>query len=153
LPAFGSAVYKGVLFSTSSQPGWKDARWLGAYLVNSAFAYGTAGLYVMAIVMRRQAGSIRWAMVAMLILNLLTLWLLMTDLRPTLIRIYYRNWRSLITLLAVGVGVFVPLGLLIFDGVLAASVALVCQIFGGLAWRHVIVMLPHESGHLAGNRS
>src|ERR1700752_4432519 len=36
LPALGSAVYKGVLLSTSSQPGWKDARWLGGYLANSA---------------------------------------------------------------------------------------------------------------------
>src|ERR1700733_1423786 len=35
LPALGSMVYKGVLFSTSSQPAWKDARWLGGYLVNS----------------------------------------------------------------------------------------------------------------------
>ena len=36
LPALGSAVYKGVLFSTTSQPGWKDARWLGGYHANSA---------------------------------------------------------------------------------------------------------------------
>src|SRR5690242_1489664 len=33
---FGSAAYKGVLLSTTAQPGWGDARWLGAYLVNSA---------------------------------------------------------------------------------------------------------------------
>src|SRR5207237_3572590 len=31
LPALGSAVYKGVLLSTNAQPGWRDARWLGAY--------------------------------------------------------------------------------------------------------------------------
>ena len=34
--------YKGVLFSTSSQPGWKDARWLGGYLINSALVLGCA---------------------------------------------------------------------------------------------------------------
>src|SRR5262245_24649662 len=32
--AFATAAYKGVLFSTSAQPGWQDARWLGAYLTN-----------------------------------------------------------------------------------------------------------------------
>ena len=32
LPAFGAAAYKGVLFSTTAQPGWRDARWLGPTL-------------------------------------------------------------------------------------------------------------------------
>src|SRR5579871_5360599 len=36
LPALGSAVYKGVLLSTSAQPGWRDARWLGGYLASAA---------------------------------------------------------------------------------------------------------------------
>src|ERR1700722_1193676 len=36
LPGFASAAYKGVLLSTNVQPGWKDARWLGGYLTNSA---------------------------------------------------------------------------------------------------------------------
>src|SRR5258707_1867231 len=35
VPAFGSAVYKGVLISTSAQPGWKEARWLGAYMTSA----------------------------------------------------------------------------------------------------------------------
>ncbi len=42
LPAFGSLAYKGVLFSTSSQPGWKDARWLGGCMANSALTLGCA---------------------------------------------------------------------------------------------------------------
>src|SRR5262252_3220005 len=36
LPAIGSVVYKGVLISTNSQPGWKQARWLGSYLTSAA---------------------------------------------------------------------------------------------------------------------
>src|SRR5277367_1177371 len=40
LPAFGAAAYKGVLLSTNAQPGWKDARWLGGYLTNSALLIG-----------------------------------------------------------------------------------------------------------------
>jgi formate-dependent nitrite reductase membrane component NrfD len=40
LPALGSALYKGVLLSTNAQPGWRDARWLGGYLTNSALLLG-----------------------------------------------------------------------------------------------------------------
>ncbi len=40
LPGFGAAAYKGVLLSTNAQPGWKDARWLGGYLTNSALLMG-----------------------------------------------------------------------------------------------------------------
>src|SRR5271154_788114 len=39
---FGSAAYKGVLLSTNAQPGWKDARWMGGYLTNSALLMGCA---------------------------------------------------------------------------------------------------------------
>src|SRR5262249_9176859 len=48
--AFGAAASKGVLFSTTAQAGWKDARWLGAYLVNSAVMLGAAILLVIAAV-------------------------------------------------------------------------------------------------------
>jgi hypothetical protein len=44
LPALGSAIYKGVLLSTNAQPGWRDARWLGGYLTNSALLLGCAEL-------------------------------------------------------------------------------------------------------------
>src|SRR5499433_1440310 len=49
LPALGSAVYKGVLLSTNSQPGWKNARWLGGYLTNSAFMLGCAEMLVLSL--------------------------------------------------------------------------------------------------------
>ncbi|MFO0927591.1 MAG: NrfD/PsrC family molybdoenzyme membrane anchor subunit [Gemmataceae bacterium] len=38
--AFATAAYKGVLFSTTAQPGWRDARWLGGYHIASALAFG-----------------------------------------------------------------------------------------------------------------
>src|ERR1700723_4275626 len=47
LPGFGSAAYKGVLLSTNAQSGWKDARWLGGYLTNSALLMGCAELLVL----------------------------------------------------------------------------------------------------------
>jgi Ni/Fe-hydrogenase subunit HybB-like protein len=59
LPAFGSAAYKGVLLSTNAQPGWKDARWMGAYLSNSALLMGCAELLLLSAVMgRTQATAI-----------------------------------------------------------------------------------------------
>ena len=48
LPAIGSAVYKGVLISTNSQPGWKQARWLGGYLTSAAPFLGTTLLLLLA---------------------------------------------------------------------------------------------------------
>ncbi len=49
LPAFGSLAYKGVLFSTSSQPGWKDARWLGGFMANSALMLGCAVMLAVSV--------------------------------------------------------------------------------------------------------
>ena len=51
VPALGSAVYKGVLLSTNAQPGWRDARWLGGYLSNSALVLGCAEMLVLAALM------------------------------------------------------------------------------------------------------
>ena len=69
LPAFGSAAYKGVLLSTNSQPGWKDARWLGGYLTNSALMLGTAELLVLSVLVGEEpaAAVLRVALVAMLV--------------------------------------------------------------------------------------
>ena len=51
LPGFASAAYKGVLLSTNAQPGWKDARWLGGYLTNSAILMGCGELLVVSALM------------------------------------------------------------------------------------------------------
>src|SRR5262249_37057589 len=78
LPAFGVAAYKGVLFSTSAQPGWRDARWLGAYLANSALTLGAAGCLAVAIG-TDQAVSVRVLRIALallLTLNFVVSWLL-----------------------------------------------------------------------------
>src|SRR5580692_7027407 len=59
LPGFGSATYKGVLLSTNAQPGWKDARWLGGYLTNSALVMGCGELLVLsALIEQKQATPI-----------------------------------------------------------------------------------------------
>src|ERR1700688_1782645 len=53
LPGFGSAAYKGVLLSTNAQPGWKDARWMGGYLSNSALLMGCAELLVLSALLEQ----------------------------------------------------------------------------------------------------
>src|SRR5919197_5939103 len=84
LPALGSAVYKGVLLSTSAQPGWRDARWLGGYLTNSALLLGCAEMLALAALLgQEKAGALlRPALVLLLVLNLVPLGLLVRDLRP-----------------------------------------------------------------------
>src|SRR5919197_171377 len=90
LPALGSAVYKGVLLSTNAQLGWKDARWLGGYLTNSALMLGCAEMLVLSILMGHAsaAAMLRPALGLLLVLNLVPVCLLAVDLRTTLWHIY-----------------------------------------------------------------
>jgi hypothetical protein len=106
LPALGSAVYKGVLLSTNAQPGWKDARWLGGYLTNSALMLGSAEMLVLSILMghARAAAMLRPALELLLVLNLVPLGLLVVDLRTTLWRIYPRWQLCSVGALALGGG-------------------------------------------------
>src|SRR5256714_15419586 len=115
LPALGSAVYKGVLLSTNAQPGWRDARWMGGYLTNSALLLGCAEMLVLSIVMgqERAAALLRPTLELLLLLNLVGLGLLLVDVRAALPRAY--TPRALVRLGALGPGggFLVPLCLLI----------------------------------------
>src|SRR6516164_7027890 len=97
LPAFGSAAYKGVLLSTNAQPGWKDARWMGGYLTNSALLLGCAELLVLSALMgQTQATAIlRTGFIVLLVLNVIPLGLLFANLQSTHKRLYTREqeWR------------------------------------------------------------
>src|SRR5919197_2306678 len=90
LPAPGSAVFKGGFLSTNAQTGWKDARWLGGYLTNSALMLGCAEMLVLSILMGHAsaAAMLRPALGLLLVLNLVPLCLLAVDLRTTLWHIY-----------------------------------------------------------------
>jgi len=148
LPAFGSAAYKGVLLSTNAQPGWKDARWLGGYLTNSALLMGCAELLVLsALIGQTQAIAIlRMAFIVLLVLNLIPLGLLFANLQPTHARLYTRaqQWRAGVIIFACGT--LIPLVLVLLNGGLLF-------IFGGLifllleSWvvRFVYVKIPHTS--------
>lgn len=145
-PALGSAVYKGVLLSTSSQPGWKDGRWLGGYLANSALMLGSAELLVLAVLLGQdRAGAIlRVAVLVLLVLNVIVLLLLAAELRPTLVRVYSLEYLVRLAVLDVGGGTLVPLGLLLAGGSTAFVVAVVlCMVLGSLAIRYAIIGIPH----------
>src|SRR5277367_3653046 len=118
LPGFGSAAYKGVLLSTNAQPGWKDARWLGGYLTNSALLIGCAELHVLSALMgRTQATAIlRTAFIVLLVLNVIPLALLFANLQPTHARLYTREQQWRVGALIFAAGTLIPLGLTLLNG-------------------------------------
>jgi hypothetical protein len=146
LPALGSAVYKGVLLSTNAQSGWRDARWLGCFLTNSAFVLGGMEMLVLAALLgqERAAALLRPAVILLLVLNLVAFVLLVRDLRPALSRVYTPRQLGRLGVLCIGVGGLVPLALLLADGsapaVLAAALF---RLLGSLVARFVIIRLPH----------
>jgi hypothetical protein len=146
-PALGSAVYKGVLLSTNSQPGWKDARWLGGYLTNSALMLGCAEMLVLSLWMNNAnaVAILRTALALLLVLNLLPLCLLGFDLRTTLSRIYSRRELYGVAVLSLG-SLLVPLCLLLVSGSSPSMlIAVAFILLGSLFIRFAIIALPHAS--------
>ena len=115
LPAFGSLAYKGVLFSTSSQPGWKDARWLGGFMANSALTLGCAELLAVSVLTghARAAAALRTVAVVLLVLNIIPAGLLFSELHKTLSRIYRDRQVYLVLVLILVGGTLIPLILLL----------------------------------------
>ena len=148
LPALGSAVYKGVLLSTNAQPGWRDARWLGGYLTNSALLLGCAEMLALSVLMgqERAAAILRTALGLLLVLNVIPLGLLLANLRPVLARIYTREQLWRVGLLTLGGGTLIPLCLVLVGGspplMLAAVLFL---LLGSLVIRFLIIRIPHAS--------
>ena len=146
--AFGSAAYKGVLFSTTAQPGWKDARWLGAYLVNTAVTLGAAELLVIAALTGEPLAvdTLRLAVGLLIVLNLVALALLVGDLYPLLSRLYARREFGVAGLFVLLTGVVIPASSLLAGGVpVTASVAVASLILASLGVRFAIVRLPHDA--------
>ncbi len=147
LPALGSALYKGVLLSTNAQPGWRDARWLGGYLPNSAILLGCALMLALATLLEqtRAAGILRIAVAVLLLINLLPLYLLAAELGPILSRIYTRGELGLLAALGVGGGMLLPLVLLLaWSGLGPVLAAVLLLLLGNLVLRFVIVWIPHQ---------
>jgi hypothetical protein len=147
LPGFFSAAYKGVLLSTNSQPGWKDARWMGGYLTNSALLMGCGELLVGSALMgQTQAVSIlRTGFLVLLLLNVIPLALLFADLRPAHALLYTRGQQWGVGAL-IALGTLIPLGLTLLNGGLVFFLVAVAVLLAQ-SWliRAVYVKIPHTS--------
>ena len=152
LPALGTAIYKGVLFSTSSQPGWKDARWLGSYLTSSAFLLGSALFVVLAIWMKqdRAIEILRPALVGLLLLNGVTIGLLLVGLRDSFGQFDLRSKHWLIGLTTFIGGYFMPLVLIAMVGTSTLLAAACLIIFAALILRYQLIQLPEAAAHRQG---
>jgi hypothetical protein len=147
LPAFASAAYKGVLLSTNAQPGWKDARWMGGYLTNSALLMGCAELLLLSGLMgQTQAIAIlRIALIVLLLLNVIPLGLLFANLRPIHAQLYTRQQQWRVSALIVA-GTLIPLGLMLLNsGLLSITVAVAFLLAESWLVRSVYVKIPHTS--------
>src|SRR6202451_2350689 len=147
LPAFGSAAYKGVLLSTNAQPGWKDARWMGGYLTNSALLLGCGELLVLSALMGQTPATaiLRTAFIVLLVLNVIPLGLLFANFQPTHARLYTREqqWRIGVLIAA---GTLIPLGLMLLNGdLLFILVAVIFLLSQSWVIRFVYVKIPHTS--------
>jgi Ni/Fe-hydrogenase subunit HybB-like protein len=145
LPALGSAAYKGVLLSTNAQPGWRDARWLGGYLTNSALLLGCAEMLALSVLIgqERATAVLRPALVVLLVINALVLLLLLANLRAALLRAYTSGQLWRIGTLTLGGGVLAPLGLVLGgDSPPLLLAAVLFLLLGSLAIRFVIIQVP-----------
>jgi Ni/Fe-hydrogenase subunit HybB-like protein len=146
VPAIGAAVYKGVLFSTSAQPGWCDARWLGGYLSNSALMLGAATLLVLADVMGQSTAIavLRLALMLMLVLNLGMLGLLLAGLRAPLARAHGPRALAVLAALVIAAGSLLPLLLLALRPTGHVAGTALFMLLGAAVARAEIVRLPHR---------
>ena len=156
LPGFGSAAYKGVLLSTNAQPGWKDARWLGGYLTNSAILIGCGELCVLSALPGQMPATavLRSAFVVLLLLNVIPLGLLFRNLQPANSRLYTREqqWRAGLSIFTAGT--LIPLTLtLLSNGLLFIFGALIFLLLGSWAVRFVYVRIPHIAPSKSGSAS
>lgn len=150
--ALASAVYKGVLFSTSAQPVWKDARWLGGYLTNSALMLGSAEMLGLSLLMQEEQATqiLRVALGVLLGLNLICLGLLLANIRDSISQSVIFGRLGRMIALAVGGGGVVPLVLLGIGGDILLTIAVVLVLLRSLVFRFVIVWLPQSEGRPAG---
>jgi hypothetical protein len=148
LPGFGAAAYKGVLLSTNAQPGWKDARWLGGYLTNSAVLMGCAELFVLSALMGQAKATaiLRPAFIVLLLLNVIPLGLLFANLQPTHAQLYTREQQWRVGALIFAAGTLIPVGLTLFNGGLLFMVgSVIFLLFESWLVRFVYVEIPHTA--------
>ena len=148
VPAFGSVAYKGVLFSTCSQPGWKDARWLGGFMANSALTLGSAQLLALSVLTGdvRAVAALRTVAAVLVVLNLIPTGFVFLEIRETLARIYSDQQISRALVFTLVGGTLVPVVLLLAgDGAPWRLGAVLLIVLGGFAVRSLFIKIPHAS--------
>lgn len=145
VPALGAAIYKGVLFSTTAQPGWKDARWLGAYLSTSALVLGAIALLVLATVTEQSKpiAALRVPLMLLLVFNLGLLGMLLGDLRSSLSRAHGSRVLAVSVAVTVATGSLLPLWLVSLGTPWPLTAALLLTLLCAVVVRFEIVRLPH----------
>jgi hypothetical protein len=148
VPGACALLYKGVLFSLTAQPGWRDARWLGAYVGASGLQLGTAALLVVAALGDEEGGIAALRAAALVLVGVagVTLVLLGLDREQT-------SGRRLVAIVsrpaafaAVIGAVVLPLVLLAFgDGAALSLGAGVAVAAGAAATRVAFVDLPDRA--------
>ncbi len=147
LAALVTAAYKGVLLSATAQPGWKDARWLGAEFSVSSGALGTAFLLAAAAIVEARPAmrGLRAALATLLVLDLAAAATVAYEIhgaiRARFTRAEIAGWYAA----RLGGGLLAPLILLAASSAAPASVAAaVLTILGAIGTRHHLVMIPHR---------
>jgi Fe-S-cluster-containing hydrogenase component 2 len=147
VPALVTAAYKGVLLSTSAQPGWRDARWLGGYHTSGALAVGCSALVVLAFLagQPRAAEVLRPAVGILLAIQAVTSVMMTVELWPVLERAFTAGQRSTaIILVGVG-GLLLPLCLVVRTDTAPWQLAAALLILtGNLAARFIFLQIPHR---------
>jgi hypothetical protein len=140
-------IYKGVLFSCTSQPGLRDARWLSAHLAVSGLMLGAAALTLVATGLDSPAsGPLRPVLAVLLVLAALTLLALHRDVAPRARERYSSGTRRALFWAAGIGGLAAPLALLICtSGRGTASLAAALALAGGLLLRHALVRLAEPA--------
>lgn len=143
IPAVGAILYKGVLFSVSSQPGWQDARWLGAYICNSAIVLGSSVLLMIAAVSNASgaAASLRPALLALLLLDVIFFFLVYRALAPVFKTRYGPNQKLFFWLTLVAAGWLLPF-LLLLPGAYLELLPPLLILAAAIAVRFAFVLLP-----------
>lgn len=145
--AVAVAVYKGVLFSTTAQRGWEEARWMGGYLINSALCLGAVQMLLLVTLTGHAAtmmDALRLAARLLMILNLVAIWLLAANVRVSLQAAMGAGKITVLAVLAIIAGVLFPLVMVGSSSPVVVALALALMVVGAGAVRHAIVQLPHR---------
>jgi hypothetical protein len=148
VPAFGGIAYKGVLFSVTAQPGWRDARWFGAYICSSGPAMGSALLLLIAGLAQsaETVKPLRATTLALVVVSAVTLALLDRDLRPELRLRFAPGRRRLVDAGVVLGALVVPVTLLVLStDTWTCAVAAASIVATAFAVRVVFVSIPHTA--------